>query len=269
MLILIAGCSIQKQIVESPTDEPVVTSTESTNVKIIMASGEWPPFCSENMLYEGIISRIAKEAFKRKDMDLDFIYQPWKKSMKDTKRGTYPMTFPWRKNEERLESFYYSEPIAYLQNVFFYRKDIDFDWETLDDLEGIIVGANQEYMVSANQAYSYGDEIDIAVESGKLIFEYASKDSLNFQKLATGKIDVLINDLDVGYHIIHNELTAEEIQSITYHPKPVTKKALYILFSKNHEGSPELLLKFNEGLKELEDSGIIEEWWEESRDGKY
>ncbi len=55
---------------------------------------------------------------------------------------------------------------------------------------------------------------------------------------------------------------------VRYHKKPFHIESLRVLFHKNNNNK-KLLKKFNKGLKYLKDSSKFEEYYENSKIGKY
>lgn len=261
--LLISGCAqVEEGGEELPeAEEVVVTEAPEQTSKITLASGEWSPYVSENLEHEGVVSRIVREAFALKGVEVEFVYLPWKRSMEEAKIGKWHGTLPWLKNEEREEDFYFTEPIAYENVLFFYKEDSGFDWETISDLEG--------YKIGGTVGYFYGDEFDNAEKDGRITIERATEDEMNFQKLAAGRVDIVICEIDVGYELIDKVFPPEEAEKIVHHPRSISANPLYLLLSKNVEGNEELIEPFNRGLKRLDESGKLDQYWEESRRGDY
>lgn len=247
----------------TPATEKGITPKVAVPIrsKITLASGEWAPYTSENLKYEGIASRIVREAFVSQGIGVEYVYLPWKRSIEEAKEGKWHGTFPWLKNEERAQDFYFSYPIAQENVLFFHLKDNDFDWKTIADLEG--------YKIGGTVGYYYGEEFDEAEKIGQLVIERAAEDAMNIQKLAAKRIDLAICEIDVGYELIEKLFSKEEAEKITHHPKSISTNSLHLLLSKKVEDNDELVLLFNKGLKELNESGKVNQYWEESRQGDY
>ncbi len=243
---------------ETPNGKNPVNGTNES--KIILASGEWAPFVSENLLHEGIVSRIVRESFESEGYEVKFEYRPWNRSIEETKNGKWHGTLPWLKNEERENYFYFSEPIAYQQYVVFYHNNQIFTWDNISDFQGFTVGVVD--------GYSYGTEFDDAIKEGQIAVETTTNDSQNFQKLLAERLDLVLCEINVGYDIIE-KLTSADAGNITHAPKSVNEEALYLLLSKEVEENDDLIVIFNQGLQALTESGKVDQYWEESRNGEY
>jgi len=230
--------------------------------KVVLASGEWAPYVSENLLHEGVVSRIVSEAFALEGVEVEYAYLPWARSMEAAKKGEYHGTLPWLKNDEREADFYFPDSIATENVMFFHKKTLNFTWDTVSDLVG--------YKIGGTTGYFYGDDFEAAENNGNITIERATEDEMNFQKLLADRVDVIIAEVDVGYDIMERVFTAEEYASIThYEGKSISTSPLYLLLSKQVDGNDQFIESFNKGLARLEESGKVEQYWEESRLGDY
>ena len=145
--------------------------------------------------------------------------------------------------------------------VFFHLKSKPLKWKTLADIKnkyiGLVLG------------YSYGKTFDDAVKNGELKVEYVAHDILNFKKLLAGRIDAYPSEIDVGYNFIHEHFTAEEAELFTHHPQPLTSSPYVLLLSKAVHSNKQRIERFNKGLKRLIDSGKVDQYVAESRQGDY
>lgn len=228
--------------------------------KITLASGEWAPYVSENLLHEGVVTRIVREAFEAEDLEIEFVYRPWNRSMEEARNGKWHGTLPWLKNEEREKDFFYSEPIAFQEYVIFCKKELNFTWGNISDLEG--------YTIGGIDCYSYGEEFDNAISEGQITVERTIEDAQNFQKLSAGRVDLVLCEINVGYDILET-LSSEDSTNITHASKSVNAEPLYLLLSKKVEGNDDLIETFNQGLRLLSENDKMDLYWEESRNGDY
>ena len=146
------------------------------------------------------------------------------------------------------------------KKVFFHLKTAPFNWQTIEDLKGMKIGGTI--------GYTYGQEFDRAVDSGKISIDWASLDLQNFKKLVAGRIDIFPQELDVGYGII-GELPETEAARITHHPKTIIETTHHLLFSKKIKKNRRLLHVFNTGLSDLREQGKLEPFFKASRQGAY
>lgn len=228
---------------------------------IRIATGEYPPFLSENLKYNGVGLRIIREAFALVGVTVEYGFFPWKRSYQLALDGDWDATATWADKPGRDEDFYFSDPLYKSFSGFFHLKTYDFEWETLDDLKEIPIGAIK--------GYTYDEEFIQADKEGSIKVEYVSTQKKNFQKLLWGRIKICRAHIDVGYAILAKEFSAEERELITHHPHTFPKNNTHLLFSKNIDRNREMVKLFNEGLKQMKEHGLIDKYFEESRAGEY
>lgn len=228
---------------------------------IVLTNGEWPPFFSEALEDQGVGSRICKEAFARARMDVKYRFVPWKRGLQAARTGEATGSVGWRKTPERTKLFYFSDPILTVSSVLFHRQGSHFDWQTLDDIGPLTVGATL--------GYAYTDILQPYVEKhgGKL--EIAPSDEINMGKLAAGRIDVFPCAQAVGSYLIDTKLSPRSAGLITHHPKPLLLGGIHLIISKDNPDGQKLITRFNAGLRELSQSGLYDQYIKELRSNRY
>ena len=216
---------------------------------IRITTGEFSPWTSETLKYQGFTNRVIREAFKLEGYEVEFTFYPWKRAYESAKSGEkFHATSYWYPSDERAADFHYSDPIQTDATVFFHLKDKPPpEWETLDDLKGMRIGATA--------GFTYTAEFWDAAKSKRLAIEEAPDDVLNFKKLLKGRIDLFPSDPLVGRKILQENFGTKEIANVTYHDKPMVAPTGHLLFSRKLANGGELVAAFNRGLAKLRDSG--------------
>lgn len=226
-----------------------------------VAIGEWPPFVSENLEHYGLAARIVTEAFAAVGNDVRYRFYPWKRAYLETTQGDQDATAIWTKTPDREGEVLFSDPVLTANKVFFHMEETDFEWSSIEDLEG--------YTVGATRGYGYGDAFDAAAKEGRIDVEYVDSDLQNFRKLIRGRIDLFPMTEAVGYSILNTEFEEDRIAGVTSHSRPVQQAVFHLLFSKAVDGNERMLERFNRGLAELREDDRIEQYLRESRQGEY
>lgn len=212
----------------------------------MFAAGNFPPYISDVLPEQGPAVAVLKEAYKLQGIDAELIFLPSKRAFLSAEKDKhYAGTTFWFYKPERAETFLYSEPVYDTVWAFFHRKDLAFDWQSMEDLKGLKVGA-----VSG---YRYSDEFDIAVKSGALDVDWSSSNQMALTKLAKGRIDIFPIDINTGYFLLNQ--MAVDTKAVIHHPKPVTQQSSYLLINKSAENSEALIKQFNAGLQVMKASG--------------
>ncbi|SMG26185.1 substrate-binding periplasmic protein [Dethiosulfovibrio salsuginis] len=152
---------------------------------------------------------------------------------------------------ERERDFHVSSPLVNDTQSFFHLKTFKFDWETVEDLKGTVIGATL--------GYSYGKVFDQGVRDGKLEIDWISTDLQNFHKLLAGRISLFPMNTLTGLDMIGKEFSPYLAKKIVYHPRPLRSEPLRLLISRATPEHKNLLDKFNQGLEELHRTGEYDE----------
>ncbi len=202
------------------------------------------------------------EAFNSVGIKVENGFFPWKRSLKMVENGTWDGTIGWAKSPERENLFYISEPLYHGIYVFFHLKNTKFNWKSIDDLQGIEAGVTLGYV---------DEEMFKSMKaSGKnVIYSVATTDFQNFKKLIAGRIKIFASQKDVGLTCIKENFPADTADTITFHPKPIRSATLHGLFTKKNRRGEIYMKLFNQGLKNLKESGRYDEMLQDFKEGKY
>lgn len=231
--------------------------------EVNLTNGEWPPYTSETLKYNGVFSHIVSEAFSLAGYEVKYHFFPWKRSYRAAKLAEFDGSVAWAPTAERRKDFYFSDPVIYSRKVFFHMKSHPFDYSKISDLEQKRIGATSNY--------TYGKDFDYAAKLDTIKVEYVTKDVQNIRKLLRDRIDIFPMEIQVGYSLIHSELPADQAALITNHPLPVMDTPINVAISRQipKERAEKLLKGLNQGLKQLKKNGRFDELIWHSRKGYY
>ena len=222
----------------------LLTSSVGYAQKITLAYVDFPPYeYQENNEPKGVLVEIVKTLFERANIPLDLQYLPFKRAYQDTLDGKIAGLFNFYKTAERLPLFDYSEPIIMNPLVFFVKKDSALQFNTLEDLKGLRIGA----MVG----YTYGEEFD---NTTLFTIDRVSSHEINFRKLAAGRLDAYPCDKLVGSYVAQKENVLAALKIL---PNPLKVMEGHIGFQKGRH--PEVLAKINAVLEQMKAKGEIEQ----------
>ena len=224
--------------------------------KVTLANGDWAPYMAKNLKQYGYMSHIVKEAFGAEGVEVSYVFLPWKRGFEDAKAGTYQGSLIWGFNEERAKDFLFSDPVAQLGTSLFHLKSKAFDWNKPEELKGLKIGGVV--------GYAYGVE-DLETKGVLKILRIGSAEA-NYRKLSSGRIDIVLEDTEVGHGLVSKLGLAD---TITAHPKTLKPRKYSVIISKKVANAQHLLEAFNKGLKTIKSDGRYQKFLEASRRGEY
>lgn len=240
------------------TSDQTLGHTRSKSPPIQVATGEYPPWVGAKLQEYGFIAKVIRESFELQGYSVEFTFYPWKRAYNQTRSGFYDATAYWYPSELRKEHFFYSDPLSLETTHLFYHKSKPLnDWETLEDLQGLVIGATD--------GYTYTDEFWRLNRSGVLTVETTTKDSSNIAKLLHQRIDVFPIEKHLGFSILQKNFKPHLVHLIDFHPKPLMETTGHLLFPKSLDTSVSLISEFNQGLAKLRASGryqkMLDDMW--------
>ncbi len=218
---------------------------------IRITTGEYPPYYSQKFANYGPIPDIVSQAFAQVDIKVEFGFFPWSRSLELAKSNHWDASCCWFDRAEWHEYFNSSDVLTSRDKIFFHLKSYPFDWQSYEDLKGIKIGATARH--------GYGEKFAAANKAGKLLIEDAPTNAMNLKKLFVGRIKIFPIERLVGYQLLADLFTPEEIQLFTHHPKVLFSGRVKLLISKKNPKGQYLMKKFNQGLKILKESGEYEQ----------
>ncbi|MBB1489512.1 substrate-binding periplasmic protein [Oceanospirillum sediminis] len=238
------------------------SAANSSERQLLLSTGEWPPFISSGMVNSGYVSDIIRQALQSQGYAVVFHFLPWKRAMKSADMLQVDGSFAWYKNAERSQKFHYSAPVLSTSDVFFHRKDFDFEWSTIADLKGLTA--------VGSFGYQYADEFNKAAETGLFRLIRAKSDAVAMKMVQAGRADIFPINIQAGFALLRHVMTPAEASTMTYHGKTLSAPiSSHLIISKDHPDGEQIIADFNRGLKELINNGRYQKMEEDSQKGLY
>lgn len=219
--------------------------------RVILASGEWPPYLSEHLPNYGAASYIVEKAFNAVGIEVEYFFRPWVRSYRYAEQGNAEGnpchgTVVWVYATKRAESFNYSDVVIEDTEVLFHLKENPLKWSTVEDLKGKIIGG------TLHTAYPIFEK---AESKGILTIQRAGNYDTLFQRLLAGRIDAVPQVKHVGQHFIETSLSEDEKKHITFSETVVCQRNYHLIFSKIGDADQRYLKLFNKGLRIIREDG--------------
>lgn len=212
-----------------------------------IGTGDWVPYVEQGRSDGGALARLIRAVFAESGYAVEFVFYPWDRNVLMLQRGALHAIMPYTCSPSRLGYGVCSDPLVRGEVVFFQRRDMPFDWQSIDDL--------QTYRIGTTLGYSYGLAFDDAVQKGLLRIEQSGKEETSFRLLELKRIDLYPQDRAVGYAMLRRQFPGNEI---THHPRYLHQEPLRLLFRKDDPQSAQLLRQFNASLHRFAERGDLQ-----------
>ncbi len=216
----------------------------------LVTGNEYPPFTDENLPNGGMITEIVQTVFDHLGYAADITFAPWRRGYDETNAGRYAATFPYVKDQKRMQDFLYSDPIYTITDRFFVRQDFPRKFRTDEDLQGLTACKPLGYSL---------DEIKHLLAQDIITLTRATQMTNCFRMLARGRVDLLPINEHVGWSMIQELYGPEGRQKFHVLEKLLKEHGLYLIISKTFPNGEVLMQTFNKGLQHLREDGTLDD----------
>ncbi len=196
---------------------------------------------------ENVVVDISKEAFKRVGYEVEILFVPWERAMRDSKGGEVDgIIGAWYK-KERTDFFEYTDAVTTQTLVLFKRTDQEIEFKTLMDLK--------DYIFGVVRGWTYTEEFDNTTSLKK---EVVANSKANILKLIHGRVDLVPDVKEEVYELMNSEFP-KHIGSIETVGEPLKIQQIYTVISKTNPNHKTIAEDFNKGLKMMKEDGTYGE----------
>ena len=209
-----------------------------------VTSLDWPPYSGGQLVAQGLLSVVVSEAFEAVGSTVKIEFFPWNRAV-DLARNNeaYVAYFPEYHSKANEDGCLYSDPVGVSPLVLVEPKSSPVRWKSYDDLAGRKIGVVRGYVNT--------EELDARIASKALSADVALDDAKNLLKLAAGRVDVAVIDLNVFNYLVKNDPSVETVAGqLQVNGKILEDKKLFVCFKKTPEGE-KALRAFKLGLKKI------------------
>nr|WP_267871896.1 transporter substrate-binding domain-containing protein [Pseudoduganella violaceinigra] len=212
---------------------------------------EYPPFMGQQLPHGGLLTRIVAESFKAANVQVKFLpVSSNNRVITGVMTGLYDGAYGWAHAPERDRKLLYSKSSIYtFRMVFFQRRVKEIAWNTLSDLAA--------YQIGATLGNHYSEEFSDLQARKVLQVQEAASDINNMRKLLLGRIDLFPMEEEAGQMLILNSLTPAEQVNLSFQARPIALIPTYLVLRRNLPNAALLLERFEQGYRQLNDSGQL------------
>lgn len=219
---------------------------------IHFAIGEYPPLVTKSREDLGIATKFVREACKLANLKPKFDFFSWNKAGHVVQNGNYTASFPWRKNEERLERFLFSEYTTSqsMTAVFYFENTLTQalpSWVKYNQLSHHgLVGIN---------GYWYQEELEALGSQA-----YLARDAQHaWSILKAGRMKLLADTYLTGITESESFLTAEDFKRVKFKLSSTPPIPGYIIYSKAHPDALRFKERLDKAILDLHSKGFFDE----------
>jgi polar amino acid transport system substrate-binding protein len=248
--VLYCGNDYERDEVRVGFDVDVSKNPEPKRNEVILTTGEWPPYTSENLDAYGFFTEIVTTTFQNIRFESVIDFYPWKRCEELVKSGEAFAAFPYSLNEERSKHFNFSDPVmeGYTRFYYYDKPEGFFNYEELSELK--------DYTIGVVGGYFY---IEMLINAGlEDSLDYCDKEISAIRKLVEGRVDLVPLNTVNGWELIKKEFPDEEEKFDTLE-KELIQTDLRLLVSKRYTDASNILNRFNRGLEIIKNNGTYNE----------
>ncbi|WDE14189.1 substrate-binding periplasmic protein [Thalassomonas haliotis] len=217
-----------------------LTGQGQTPTQIKLVSGDYPPFTGQSLPGGGLVTRLVEATFAQAfdGAQIQVAFEPWARGLANTENQKYQATFPYFRNEQRASAFYFSQPVIFIENVFYYHRSENaenFDKKT----------------ICLPLGYAKGSLGELIAAHDMTLIRPASMLQC-FKMLAKKRVDFLACSKRVGHFFT---ASYPQFQGLAFRPSgsAVAPVPLYAIFPKKNGLA--IVTRFNVALQQLKRSG--------------
>ncbi len=218
---------------------------------VILSVDEYAPFIDSSKAGNGFLTRIVVLALEAEGITPVIRFRPWARVERELYAGECA-SFPYIKNEERLEKMFYSDELSRTETFLITRKDKNIPViKSFEDL--------RDFKIGITRGYSYGNNFDSYIDQLDILLD--NTDFLNIRKILGGWIDIFPCDIYLGKKLVKENFT-KDIQDQFVFTKSIIfdeYEPFFFVVGKNHPDAEFIIQKFNTGLSKITTNGKREE----------
>lgn len=214
-----------------------LVEARADNVPLV--TGEWAPYTSKSLEGKGFITEIVTEVCREMGVVPEYQFHSWEKCFSMTEEGYAIGAFPYTYTDARAAKVYFSDTVFQGHSRYFqYGEGKSLKLGSLNDIRKVRIGGIKGYFYEE------------ALKRMKLDIDYSPDEKSAITNLVDGKVDMLILNEIVGWHIIKKDFSKEAKNFKTVGDR-FKSQNLKLIVSKNFKGSEKFLNKFNRALKKV------------------
>lgn len=224
-----------------------VSTTKADTLKL--TSLLWPPYSGELLVEQGASIAVARAALKVMGHQLEVDFYPWSRTVKlaSMPHSDYQGYFPEYYYEN--DNFIFSKSIGVSPLGLVEQRLHPMSWDVVEDLNRYTLGVVKNYVNIQS--------LDSMILSGAQSIETVTSDEHNIKKVAAGRIDAAVMDVNVLHYLLKQKSLRPLADKLQINRHILANKQLYIAFRNTEEGHRWRDI-FDQGLAQIDVDKVIE-----------
>gem|GEM_PF-2585783 len=204
----------------------MVYSSTAHAEKWVITTTEWPPFICSRCPENGAAAKALRETMKTQGVEVEFIFSTWTQAVfngaaKD-KIGYFPIWAGDLKDGFVASETLFKSPLGFVEP-----RGKPLIWNKLADLKGKVIGVGRDYRNTP--------EFNKLVADGVIKTEVVGSDDTNMRKVALGKLDGALIDVNNAKYFLTSTLKNLS-KDVAISPKIIDNVSLHIALNPHsHE----------------------------------
>ncbi|ETW96463.1 MAG: hypothetical protein ETSY1_26510 [Candidatus Entotheonella factor] len=205
----------------------------------------YPPFVHQSLPNQGMLTDIIQTAFETMNYKIEILFRPLGDGLSATREGRVTGTFPHAQESGSKDSFFASQPLYRVLIRGFVRVGNPLSFDTLNDLQGLVLCQPEGTSTSALQPL---------VTSNLITLDQSKSIDACFEALVNQKVDMVVVDEFGGRHALDR---LGMVQQVCMLNQAVAIETLHLLFSKIAPQSRVVVYEFDQALRRLTADGTL------------
>jgi len=219
-------------------------SCELQAEELVISGSNCPPYEFEKP-EEGLRGsdlEVIEAAFARVGVTTRFKFLPWKRALEMTINGNFPAVMTCGITEGRAKVLTFSDPLSHATSGFFIRRDYEGPKpKTIEEAQGLRIGAILGWL-----------HVKELQKTGVDVKTYRTED-IALRDLVKGEFDYLYTDKETTGFKAKQLGLSENLGFVT-----VLQRDYYLCFSRKWDNVEDLVIRFNDALKQVKQDGTFE-----------
>ena len=224
---------------------PLTAEAEQT-VRLVTGD-DYKPFTDQTLPQGGMITGIVGHVFGKMGYRAEIEFHSWSRGYSLSKEGDFLGTFPYVKTPERMEEFYFSDPIYTITTLFFVRQDADISFVHDSDLKGLTACKPLGYHLRDIQDLLDQDLIEVHRPN--------TMESC-FRMLHRGRVDLVPINEHVGWGFAREIACQQEDFRVL--ERPLLEDGLHFIVTKKNPQGQDIVRQFNWILRQMRDESTLD-----------